>query len=68
MFIFAVDGNGLLHCHKFGLACHLGVLVGDTPFVGVAKNLYQMNEIGLLRCVLNSTCENPNLVAFIFEF
>lgn len=43
-----VDGNGLLHYHKFGLACHLGVLV-DLPTFGVAKNLFQMNDLGLLR-------------------
>ncbi|TRY76893.1 hypothetical protein TCAL_09581 [Tigriopus californicus] len=43
-----VDGNGLLHPHRFGLACHLGVLV-DLPCIGVAKNLFQMSDEGILR-------------------
>lgn len=46
--VLLVDGNGLLHSDEFGLACHLGVLV-DLPTIGVAKNLYQMNDLGLLR-------------------
>lgn len=46
--VLLVDGNGLLHPHRFGLACHLGVLV-DVPCIGVAKNLFQMNEEGILR-------------------
>ena len=33
-----VDGNGLLHPRKAGLASHLGVVL-DKPTVGVAKNL-----------------------------
>ena len=36
-----VDGNGFLHAHKFGLACHLGVL-SDTPTIGVSKKLHQV--------------------------
>ncbi len=38
-----VDGNGMLHCRKFGLACHIGVRV-DIPTFGVAKNLYSLNS------------------------
>ena len=42
--VIFVDGNGILHPEKFGLACHLGVLV-DLPCIGVAKNIFQMEDL-----------------------
>ncbi|GAB3646671.1 endonuclease V [Glycomyces tarimensis] len=35
--LFVCDGYGLTHPRRFGLACHLGVVL-DMPAIGVAKN------------------------------
>jgi len=36
--VLMFDGNGILHPFNFGLACHVGVLLGK-PSIGVAKSL-----------------------------
>jgi deoxyinosine 3'endonuclease (endonuclease V) len=41
--VLIVDGNGLLHPRKFGLACHVGLKL-DLPTIGVAKNLYYLQS------------------------
>lgn len=36
--VFMLDAQGLAHPRRFGLACHLGVLL-DKPAIGVAKTI-----------------------------
>ena len=38
-----VDGNGMLHARKFGLACHVGVLT-DISTIGISKNYYDFHD------------------------
>lgn len=42
--VILFDGNGILHPRGLGLASHFGVL-SDVCTIGVAKNLYQMDDI-----------------------
>ena len=37
--LYMLDAQGVAHPRRFGLACHLGVLL-DAPAVGVAKTLF----------------------------
>ena len=42
--VVLVDGNGILHPNRFGLACHLGVLAGVAT-VGVGKTLHAVDGL-----------------------
>jgi len=42
--VWLIDGNGVLHPRKFGLASHFGVLV-DSAVIGVAKSPYYLNFV-----------------------
>lgn len=36
--LYLIDGSGLVHPHRIGVACHFGIVV-DRPTIGVAKKL-----------------------------
>ena len=45
--VLMIDGGGKWHYRLFGLACQVGVLVGDIPTIGVAKKMMLVD--GLVR-------------------
>jgi len=44
--VIFVDGNGVLHPLKFGLACHFGVLC-NIPTIGIGKNFLVVDKFDL---------------------
>lgn len=57
--VILVDGNGVLHTHRFGLASHFGVLL-DLPTIGVAKKLFQVDKLEKnekFKCDVEENCK-----------
>jgi hypothetical protein len=46
--LILIDGNGILHSNRFGLACHLGVL-SDIPTVGCGKTVFNVDGISKIK-------------------
>ncbi|ELR15421.1 endonuclease V protein [Acanthamoeba castellanii str. Neff] len=46
LMVVFVDGNGVLHPRGFGLASHLGVLIG-IPTIGVGKTFFHVDGLDM---------------------
>ncbi len=46
--VILIDGNGIMHVNRFGLACHLGVLC-DIPTIGCAKTVFSVDGINVYK-------------------
>jgi len=58
--VIIVNGHGLAHPRKFGLACHLGFIL-NKPTIGVAKNrLYGIEKENFLI--------NSELIGYVLRF
>jgi len=44
--IVLVDGNGIMHPRRFGIACYVGV-AADIPAVGVSKNFLALDDLDM---------------------
>lgn len=53
--ILIVDGHGQAHPRRFGIACHLGVLL-DLPVIGCAKSILT-GQVALLESEAGSTAK-----------
>lgn len=42
--VILIDGNGILHSNRFGIASHLGVLL-DVPTIGCGKTVFAVDGI-----------------------
>ncbi|MEM8488776.1 MAG: deoxyribonuclease V [Bacteroidota bacterium] len=64
--VFMTDSQGLAHPRRFGLACHLGVLL-DRPAFGVAKTRYigRYAEPGIAKGSLSSLTDKGEIIGSV---
>ncbi len=66
--LLLVDGHGLSHPRRFGLACHLGLLL-DIPTIGVAKSrlVGQLGEPGPEAGDRTELRDGPDLIGTVLR-
>ena len=62
------DGQGLAHPRRFGLACHLGVLL-DIPTIGVAKSRFigEHEEVPLEKGSWKPLTDNDEIIGVVLR-
>ncbi|MGO1049049.1 endonuclease V [Crossiella sp. CA198] len=66
--LLVVDGHGLAHPHRFGLACHLGVLTGLPVFgVGKTRLIGTATEPGPERGACSDLVDNGEVVGRVLR-
>jgi len=66
--VFIVDGQGFAHPRRFGIACHIGLLI-DTPTVGCAKSrlIGDFDEPGKRKGQYNPLTDNDEVVGAVLR-
>ncbi|MBI2913644.1 MAG: deoxyribonuclease V [Chloroflexi bacterium] len=66
--LLLVDGHGLAHPRRFGIACHLGLLL-DVPTIGVAKSrlIGAAAELPTQAGALAELTDGPDLIGLVLR-
>lgn len=66
--LLMVDGQGIAHPRRFGIACHLGVLTG-LPTIGVAKSrlIGRYQEPGLTKGTCSGLTDKNELIGTVLR-